>query len=564
MSTDKNNKKNNNNYAKIADLLFPDSKLTPEDMEKKYPPRNLKDGACVTRFAPSPTGFIHLGNLYAMLIAERLANQSGGIFYLRLEDTDQKRKIKGATEAIFNFLENFNLTLDEGFTQNGEIGDYGPYVQSKRKEIYKIFAKKLISEGKAYPCFCTPDELKEIKEKQKAAKENTGYYGKWAKCRNLKLDEIEQKIKNGEKFIIKFKSPGDEKKRIKVNDLAKGLLDPPENIRDEIVLKSDGLPTYHFAHVVDDHLMRTTHVVRADEYLATLPIHVQMFEAFGWEHPHYLQHAMLLKQEGNSKRKLSKRKDPELALDYYNQVGYLPQCLKEYIMTLLNSNYEEWRIANPAADLNEFKFTTEKLSPSGALFDLNKLNDISKNYISALSTDEIYSYVKNWAEKYDKDFYKILDDRQQYAKDILSIGRGIEKPRKDIAFMSEVKNYISYFYGELFDANYTMPEAFAQKPDITEEIIKNVARDYIDIYDPGDDQAVWFDKIKELAPKYNFAPEMKLYRKNPQDYIGNVGDLSMILRVAVCGRQNSPDMYEVFKIMGKDMICGRLEKFIEG
>ena len=553
---------NNKNYKKIAGLLFPDVKLTPEDLEKEYPPRNLKDGACVTRFSPSPTGFIHLGNLESALIDERLAHQSDGIFYLRLEDTDQKRKIRGAIQGIFNFLNGFNLNLDEGFTQNGEVGDHGPYVQSKRKDIYHVFAKQLVLEGKAYPCFCSLDELKEIKEKQKAVKENTGYYGKWAKCRNLTFEEIETKINNGEKFIIRFKSLGDENKRINVTDLIRGLFDAPENIRDELVLKSDGLPTYHFAHVVDDHLMKTTHVVRGDEYLSTLPIHVQFFEAFGWKPPYYMHHSMLLKQEGNSKRKLSKRKDPELALDYYSEVGYIPQCLKEYIMTLLNSNYEEWRITNPQADMNEFKFTVEKLSPSGALFDLNKLNDISRNYISLLSTEEIFDYVKNWAEKYDKDFYKILDDRQQYAKSILSIGRGVEKPRKDITFMSEVKNYISYFYDELFDADYTMPESI--KPDVDKETIKNIAKDYIDIYDINDDQTVWFGKIKELSSKYNFAPEMKLYKKNPQDYKGSVGDVSMILRVAVCGRQNSPDMYEVFKIMGKDMIIQRLERFIEG
>jgi len=552
-----------NDFNKIADLLFPEIKLTPDDIEKNYPPRELPDGARVVRFAPSPTGFMHLGCLWATLIDERLAHQSNGIFYLRIEDTDQKREVKGAIELIFDFFDRFDLNLDEGFKKCGETGAYGPYVQSKRKEIYHVFAQQLVSEGKAYPCFCSPETLEEIKKNQTAVKENKGYYGKWTRCRNLSSDEIEQKVKNGEKFTVRFKSFGDDKKRIAVNDLILGLLAPPENIRDEIVLKSDGLPTYHFAHVVDDHLMKTTHVIRGDEWLATLPIHVQMFQAFGWKHPYYMHHSVLLKQEGESKRKLSKRKDPELALDYYSKVGYIPQCLKEYIMTLLNSNYEEWRMANPTADFTEFKFTTEKLSSSGALFDLNKLNDISKNYISILSTDEIFDYVKKWAETYDKDFYKILDDRQQYAKDILSIGRGGEKPRKDITFMSEVKNYVSYFYDELFIPDYTMPEAFIQKPDIDKETVKNIANDYIDIYDSNDDSTVWFDKIKELAAKHGFAPETKLYKKNPQDYKGSVGDASMILRVAVCGRQNSPDMYDVFKIMGKDMISRRLKRFAE-
>ena len=554
MSTD------NTDYKKIADLLFPGVKLTPEDLEKKYPPRNLPDGACVTRFAPSPTGFLHLGGLWSSLIDERLAHQSKGIFYLRLEDTDQKRKVKGAVQGIFNFLNGFHLNLDEGFTQNGEVGEYGPYVQSKRKEIYEVFAKKLVTEGKAYPCFCTPEELKKIKEKQKAVKQNTGYYGKWAKCRNLTFHEIENKINSGEKYIIRLKSSGDEKKRIAVNDITRGLLDPPENVRDEVVLKSDGLPTYHFAHIVDDHFMRTTHIVRGDEYLSTLPIHIQFWEALGWQPPHYMHHSPLMKMDGVSKRKLSKRKDPELAIDYYSKVGYIPQCLKEYIMTLLNSNYEEWRIANPQTDLNEFKFTVEKLSPSGALFDLNKLNDISKNYISALSTDKIYDYVKNWAETYDKDFYILLTSREDYAKSILSIGRGVEKPRKDITYMSEVKNYAGYFYDELFNADYSMPENIKSQG---VDGVKKIAKDYINIYDSNDDQTVWFDKIKSLAAKYGYAPETKLYKKNPQDYKGSVGDVSMILRVAVCGRQNSPDMYEVFKIMGRVLISQRLRKFAE-
>lgn len=541
-------------YTKIADLLFPDIKTTPEEMEKKYPPRNLKDGACVTRHAPSPTGFVHLGNLWNALIGERLAHQSDGIFYIRIEDTDQKREVEGGIQAIFTALGWIEVKIDESF---GIGGEYGSYVQSEREQIYRIFAKKLVSEGKAYPCFCSPEELEKIRANQQACGENTGYYGKWAQCRDLSLEDIETKINNGESYIIRFKSPGNENKRIAVNDLIIGLLDPPENIRDEVVLKSDGLPTYHFAHVIDDHLMRTTHVVRGDEWLATLPIHIQLFEAFGWKSPYYIHHSPLSKQEGNSKRKMSKRKDPELALSYYSEIGYLPQCLKEYIMTLLNSNYEEWRIANPTADMNEFKFTAEKLSPSGALFDLNKLNDISKNYISLLSTDEIYNHVEKWAEKYDKDFNNILTSREDYAKAILSIGRGVAKPRKDIAVMSEVKNYVSYFYDDLFAPDYTLPENI--KADA--EIIKNIAENYINIYDRDDDQTAWFDKIKELAVKYNFAPETKLYKKNPQDYQGSIGDLSMILRVAVCGRQNTPDMYDVFKIMGKDMISQRLERF---
>ena len=547
------------NNIKLAELMFPDIKKTPQDMEQQYPKRNLPDNACVTRIAPSPTGFVHLGNLESALIDATLARQSGGVFCIRIEDTDQKREVEGAIETIFDVFNWLELKFDEGFQLNGDIGSYGPYIQSQREDIYKVFAKQLVAEGKAYPCFCSQEDMDKIKEEQKDCGENTGYYGKWATCRNLSFDETEQKIKDGESYMVRFKSPGDESKRINVIDLIKGLLDPPENIRDEVVLKSDGLPTYHFAHAIDDHLMRTTHVVRGEEYLSTLPIHVQFFEAFGWTHPHYMHHSHLLKMEGESKRKLSKRKDPELSLVYYIEKGYLPQCLKEYIMTLLNSNYEEWRIENPKADMSEFKFTVEKLSPSGALFDLNKLNDISKNYISQLTTDEIYDAVVKWADMYDKEFGGILTKSPQYAKDILSIGRGGEKPRKDIAFLSEIKNYVSYFYDELFVPDYTMPENIAEK--IAGDDIKNIVRDYIDIYNGQDDQNMWFDRIKELSGKYGFAPEMKLYRKNPQDYKGSVGDVSMILRVAICGRTNSPDMYDVFKIMGKEMIQCRLRLF---
>ena len=546
---------------KLAKLIFPDIKQTTQDMEQRYPKRNLPDNACVTRIAPSPTGFIHLGNLWSALIDERLAAQSGGVFCIRIEDTDQKREVEGAIEAIFEMFDWLDIKFDEGFQIGGDIGSYGPYTQSKREDIYKIFAKQLIQEGKAYPCFCSVEDIDKIKEEQQKCGENTGYYGKWAKCRDLSFEEAEEKIKNGEQYIVRFRSPGDENKRIAVNDLIKGLLDPPENIRDEVVLKSDGLPTYHFAHAVDDHLMRTTHVVRDESWLSTLPIHVQFFEAFGWTPPYYMHHSQLLKQEGDSKRKLSKRKDPELSLDYYSQAGYLPQCLKEYIITLLNSNYEEWRIANPKADMNEFKFTIEKLSSSGALFDLNKVNDISKNYISGLSTDEIYNYAKNWAEKYDKELCDILINRESYAKAILSIGRGEAKPRKDITLMSEIKDYMSFFYDELFAPDYNLPANISEKVD--GDTIKNIVSDYIEIYDPQVDQNMWFDKIKELAAKYGFAAEMKLYKKNPQDYKGSVADVSMILRVAVCGRTNSPDMYTVFNIMGKEMIQIRLRKFLE-
>lgn len=540
----------------LGDIIFPDLKYTVDDIEKKYPERNLPKGACVTRIAPSPTGFLHLGNLYGALIDERLAHQSGGVFILRIEDTDQKREVEGALEKIYKIFSDFNLKFDEGMGDDGESGQYGPYTQSDREIIYKVYIRHLIEKGRAYPCFCSDEECDKIKKKQKAVGENTGYYGKWAKCRNISTDEAIQKITAGEKYIIRFKSLGDESKRIAVNDLIKGLLDPPENIRDEVIMKSDNLPTYHFAHVVDDHLMKTTHVVRGEEWLATLPIHIEIFSAFEWQHPHYMHTAHFLKQEDNVKRKLSKRKDPELALDFYSEKGYIADSVLEYVMTILNSNYEEWRIKNPYADRSEFKFSIEKLSPSGALFDLAKLDDISRNYIAKLTAEKLYELTLDWAKKYDSQFYEVIKDNSEYALKILSIGRGGDKPRKDLTYLSEVRGYISFFFDTLFAPDYTMPE------NINPADVKLILQDYIDIYNESDDQIIWFDKIKELSQKYGYASETKLYKKNPSEYKGHVGDVSMMIRVAVCGRINSPDMYSVLRIMGKELVIDRLRKYL--
>lgn len=546
------------NYNKLADLLLPDLKYTAEELENKYRPRDLPEGAMVTRFAPSPTGFMHLGGLFGALIDERLARVSGGVMYLRIEDTDQKREVEGSFESIINIFDFFGIKFDEGATLSGDIGGYGPYTQSERRDIYYTFAKELIKKGLCYPCFCSEEEIEAIRNKQQEMKNDTiGYYGKWAKCRSLSYEEIEQKVQAGEKFILRLKSQGDETKRISVVDLIKGELDPPENMRDEIVIKSDGLPTYHFAHVVDDHLMKTTHVVRGEEWLPSLPTHIQMFEAMGWRRPHYLHTATLMKQEGSSKRKLSKRKDPELALSYYQEQGIFPEATIEYLMTILNSNFEEWRIENPTSSINEFKFTTEKLSPSGALFDLAKLNDVSKSIIAMFKADEIYNRALVWAKEYDAELYKILSANREKVIAILNIGRNDPKPRKDIASLNQIKDYIAYFFDELFDPDYTLPKNIINKEDAV-----TILSQYKDMYNGDDDQTEWFNRIRDLAAENSFA-EMKVYKKNPSGYKGHVGDVSGIIRAAVCGRSNTPDMHAIFKIMTKPMVTERIDRAVE-
>ena len=410
-------------YNALAELLFPQIQTTPAEIEAKYPPRNLPEGAKVTRMAPSPTGFMHLGNLFSAIVDERLAHQSGGVLCLRIEDTDLKRSVEGGVQTIVRVFHEYELGFDEGATADGETGAYGPYYQRQRAEIYQTFAKWLVQQGKAYPCFCSEEELNAIREKQTALKENIGYYGKYAVYRDASFEQIKEKIDAGERFVLRFRSEGNPENRRKVNDLVKGTVEFPENEQDLVLLKSDGIPTYHFAHVVDDHLMQTTHVVRGEEWLATLPFHVQLFQAMGWKLPKYVHTSQLMKMDGGSKRKLSKRKDPELALDFYKQTGYCVPAVKEYIMTLLNSNFEDWRLANPTADLNEFKFTTQKMSASGSLFDIDKLNDVSKNVISRMSVEQVYSHLTGWAEQFDPDFHKLLTRDPAYTRSILAIGR---------------------------------------------------------------------------------------------------------------------------------------------
>lgn len=542
---------------KLASLLFPDVTETPEELELRYPPRDLPEGAKVTRMAPSPTGFMHLGNLFGAVTDERLAHQSGGLFFLRIEDTDKKREVEGGVETIISVFKKFGLNFDEGALVDGERGNYGPYRQRQRADIYHVFAKKLVLEGKAYPCFCTEEDLTEMRARQEAENANPGYYGKWAVHRDMPLEDIEKELAAGKPWVLRFKSEGDPSQYIHLNDLVKGKIDMPENDQDIVLLKSDGIPTYHFAHVVDDHLMRTTHVVRGEEWLATWPVHIQLFAALGWKAPKYVHTAQLMKMDGGSKRKLSKRKDPELALDFYFAEGYPVPSVIEYLLTLLNSNFEEWRLANPKEPVEKFKFTTNKMSVSGSLFDLDKLRDVSRNVVAMLSTEEVWNYLSDWAKQYDPDFYALLVKDETYAKAILSIGRGIPKPRKDIAVWSEFKDYMAFFYDELFTEGHEYPEAMS-----TEDIAA-VLSQYPALYDEADDQTAWFDKIKNLSVSLGYAASPKEYKQNPEAFKGHVGDVSAVLRMAVTGRVNSPDMFTVMSILGKEKVTGRLQKALE-
>lgn len=533
-------------YNYLADLLYPNITTLPADIEARYPKRQLPEGAKVTRFAPSPTGFVHFGSLFPTRVSERLAHQSGGVFYLRVEDTDTKREIEGAVENLLEVYKYYQIEFDESVLK----GEYGPYRQTERVEIYQTFAKELIRMGKAYPCFCTEDELTQIRNEQKELKLTTGYYGKWAKYRDADISIIEEKIKEGIPFVLRFKSDGNSTNKIKFTDLIKGDIEITENDIDHVLLKSNGIPPYHLAHVVDDHLMQTTHVVRGEEWLPSLPFHIQLFKTFGYKIPKYLHISLLMKNE----KKLSKR-DDAASIDIYRQTGYPVDSITEYIMTLLNSNYEEWRMANQDKPFTDFPFSIKKMSGSGCQFDYDKLNDVSKNTISRMCADDVYNQVVTWAEIYDVDFADTLKADKDYAIRILSIGRGGNKPRKDITVWSDVKPYVSLFYDKYFTIESDYPENF-DKDDIKQTLEK-----FTQTYDANDSQEVWFDKIKSIANELGFAGETKLYKKNPQDYKGkgHVGDISMFIRIAVTGKLNSPDMYEVMQILGKDKVIERIK-----
>ena len=548
------------NYKELADLIFPDAKEISY-YEEKYPARELPEGAVVSRFAPSPTGFVHIGGLYQALVAREMAKKTGGVFFLRVEDTDQKREVENGVTGIVNALKDFDMAPDEGMiTETEEQGNYGPYKQSLRKDIYEAYAKYLIEQGKAYPCFCTPEEGEEIRKKQETAKIRPGYYGVWAKCRNLTVEEAAEKIRNGEKYIIRFKSPGREDRKIKHHDVIKGNVDFPENDQDIVIIKADGLPTYHFAHAVDDHLMRTTLVIRGDEWLSSMPLHLQLFHELGFKAPKYAHIAPIMKNDNGNKRKLSKRKDPEAAVEYYKEEGIPPIVVKEYLLNIANSNFENWRRANPDKGLDEFDFQLNKMSVSGALFDMVKLLDIGKTVISKMPAEEVYKNALEWAKEYDKELEEMLEDKE-FSLKVLGIERGNKKPRKDIAKWSDVKNSIIYMYDKkIFEGNVTYDYAKISDKEEIRKILKSYIENHFDI---NDDKDMWFNKIKDLAEEMGYAREVKEFKANPENWPGHVGDISTVLRVALTGRQNTPDMYEIMQVLGKDSVIKRLEKAME-
>ena len=548
------------NYKDLADLIFPEAKDISY-YEEKYPRRELKENAVVTRYAPSPTGVMHIGGLYQALIAKKIAKQTEGVFFVRIEDTDQKREIENGTMEIINSLSNFGLEPNEGMiSETEEKGIYGPYKQSKRKDIYQSYAKYLIEQGKAYPCFCTPEDVEAIRAKQEAAKIRPGYYGVWAKCRNNTVEEMAEKIKNGEKYIIRFKSPGREDRKIKHKDVIKGNVEFPENDQDIVIIKADGLPTYHFAHAIDDHLMGTTHVIRGDEWLSSVPLHLQLFHELGFRPPKYAHIAPIMKNDNGNKRKLSKRKDPEAAVSYYEQEGIPSEAVNEYLLNIANSTFENWRRANKDKSVDEFELKLNKMSVSGALFDMVKLLDVGKTVISKFTAEEVYEKAMTWAKKYDNELEEMLKDKN-YALKIFGIERGNQKPRKDIAKWSDVKESIIYMYDNKFlDENIEYPYQTINEKDDINEILKLYTEKY---YDENDDKQTWFNKIKELSGEMGFAKEVKEYKQNPDMYKAHVGDVSTVLRVALTGRTNTPDMYEIMNVLGKESIQKRFEKAIK-
>ncbi len=541
----------------LSNIIFPNAKDISY-YEKKYPPRNLSKNAEVTRIGPSPTGNVHIGTIYQALINKTLARQTKGLFYTRIEDTDQKREIEGGIAQIIESLKIFDLIPDEGmYSETESTGDYGPYKQSERKDIYEAYAKHLISLGKSYPCFCTPEEGELLRAEQEAKGARPGYYNNWAKCRCLSMEEAKMRIKKGVKYIIRFKSFGKEGGKIEYKDVIKGNTEFPENDNDIVIIKADGLPTYHFAHVVDDHLMKTTLVIRGDEWLPSLPLHLQLFQALGFRAPKYAHTASLLKNDNGNKRKISKRKDPEATISYYLQEGFPIIAIKEYLMNIANFNFENWRNENLNLNMEDFNFQLNKMNVSGALLDVKKLINISKNIISRMTAEELYEKIHVWAAKYDHSLLVVIKDKE-YTLKVLRIERGGKNSRKDISKWSEVKDSILYMYDEYFlDQQQTYQyQTIHQKEDV-EKILKLYIEKY---YDENDDKEAWFNKIKELTQELGYAKEVKQLKNNPEIYKAHVGDVSTVLRVALTGRLNTPDMYELMHVLGKRSIIRRFKK----
>lgn len=543
---------------RLAELLFPQITKTTEDYEAIYPPRGLPEGARVTRFAPSPTGFLHIGGLFTALAGVLTAKATGGVSYLRIEDTDKKREITDGVTAIIEGFKAFGISFTEGVTGFGtETGAYGPYVQSKRAEIYQAVAKDLVKKGLAYPCFCTEEELGELRERQEAEGALIkGYYGRYARCRDLGIDEVEKRITAGESHVLRLRSFGDENKRIIFDDVIRGKIEMPENITDVVLLKADGIPTYHFAHAVDDHFMRTTHVTRGDEWIASVPLHIALFKACGFKVPKYAHVSPVMKEDNGGKRKLSKRKDPEAAVSYFVEGGYPKEGVLEYLLTLLNSGFEDWRRANPGASIDSFPFNLKKMSVSGCLFDLAKLNDVCKNVISVMSAREVLDGALAWAEVYDKKLYELLKADEDYALGIFSIDRGTAKPRKDLARWDEVRAFTEYFYDETYEPAFTLPER------VTADDARAILTAWLESYDPADDKDAWFAKVKALCEPLGYTPNVKEFKKDPTAFKGHVGDVSGVIRLAVTSRANTPDLCSIMRLLGEDRVRARVNDVI--
>lgn len=540
---------------RLAEAMFPTIDKTPEEYEALYPPRQLPEGARVTRIAPSPTGYLHIGTLYMAMIDRLTASTPGSVFYVRLEDTDKKREMEGGADDILAGLNHYGLTIDEGFVAPGtEQGAYGPYQQSRRAAIYQCYVKELVRQGLAYPCFCTQEQLDEVRQRQEAEKQRTGYYGAYAACRDRSPEEALEEVRAGRPYVVRLRSPGSEERRIKFDDLIRGVIEMPENDQDIMLLKSDGIPTYHFAHAVDDHLMRTTHVIRGDEWIASTPIHLQLFRLLGFKPPKYVHVSPIMKEDNGGRRKISKRKDPEAAVRFFAEEGYPADCVMEYLMTIASSDYEDWRRRNPDAPRSAYPFNLKKMSPSGALFDADKLNDVSKNVIGRMDAETVTAAVLEWAAAYAPDFYALLSRDPAYARGIFSIDRGGPKPRKDLAKWADAPDYAAYYFDESFSGAFELPENIDPADAVA------ILQAYREVYDPSLDKQAWFDSVKALCPALGFCPEVKEYKKNPGGYKGHAGDVSTVIRLAATGRRNTPDLCGILQLLGKERVLDRLDR----
>ena len=550
----------------LAYLIFPDVDETVGDLEVKYPERNeLKVGAIVTRIAPSPTGFMHTGSLYQAMVHKKLATQTDGVYFLRVEDTDQKREVAGSIKMYTDELKYFDLLATEGVLgEDKQVGSYGPYIQSQRKDIYRVCAKHLIEKGLAYPCFCTPEMIDKTRQMQEANKIVPGYYGVYAKCRNISIDESIERVKNGEKFIIRFRSNGSHLRKISFVDGARGKIEMAENDQDVVIIKSDGLPTYHFAHVCDDHFMRTTHVVRGEEWLPSTPIHLDLFNAMGFTPPVYVHTPLIMIKDGNSKRKLSKRKDKESAVSFFIKAGYPAEGVCEYLMTILNSDYEMWKSKNKEKNYMDFEFKLNKMSSAGSLLDMPKLNDLCKEEVAKMSGKEVLDKVLVWSKQYSQDFYDILNKDLEYSQKVFGLERdNATKIRKDIYKWEDVEETFKYFFDEIYnkeleEKGYIIDSILEEKPTITKEVIKKSLEEYIKAYNENDNKDEWFARMKEVAQSLGFCTNMKEYKANPENYIGSIADFSSIVRMAITNRKNTPDIYSIMQLLGKDKVINRL------